>query len=636
MSYVISAPDAMIAVAADLAGLGNGIEAAAAAAALPTTNLLVAGRDEVSAAVAALFGDYARQYHAASAQAVSFHGEFVRALAAAGNRYADAEAANASPLKSLGQALLGHPTAPKSTSSATGDVSGQGGAATTSSSTAQNPVTSTVNAGQSAFAMAASPDGKYVYVANFMSPTGQMDGTVSIINTSTKAVTTVHTGITRVDQIVVSPNGKEVYVAGESVTGGTAKEAVVAINTATKTASAPIVVSNVYYEQSETTTYMAINPDGSRLYVAGYTGTTTPTGNTIAVINTATNSVVGTVPLNNGVLGGEEYLAVAPNGSSVYADNGSTLTVINTASNMVTATIPTGGGTQFGLGTVVSPDGKYVYVENTHNVSIIDTATNTVAGTISPPNYPPTLDGGLAISPDGKYLYIPAMTTDGTTASASLLVFDTATGGIGNPIPISSNVSAALSPHTVVSPDGHYVYEASPQLGTLTILDTVHATISDPIQVAAPNYLGAITATDSRAFVANNGTVPYSTVGFVNPTLASYHPLADGTGLTGTTTPGVTPTPIPPPPWWPSWLPEPTFPNIGLPDLNLPDIGLPNPNLNFPPIDWGNIPWGYIPGVNAVVDAHSLGVDLAHGNWGSAALDTAKIIKDIGGILRFL
>lgn len=60
MSFVIAAPEALVAVASDLAGIGSALAEANAAALAPTTALLAAGADEVSAAIAALFGAHGR------------------------------------------------------------------------------------------------------------------------------------------------------------------------------------------------------------------------------------------------------------------------------------------------------------------------------------------------------------------------------------------------------------------------------------------------------------------------------------------------------------------------------------------------------------------------------------------------
>src|SRR6185437_14529770 len=92
--------------AANLAGLGSWISAADAAAATPTTGVLAAGADEVSAAIASLFSSHAQDYQALSARAATFHTEFVQAMGNANYAYAAAEAANAGPLQTLVQDLL--------------------------------------------------------------------------------------------------------------------------------------------------------------------------------------------------------------------------------------------------------------------------------------------------------------------------------------------------------------------------------------------------------------------------------------------------------------------------------------------------------------------------------------------------
>lgn len=61
MSFVIAVPEFLSAAATDLANLGSTISAANAAASIPTTGVLAAGADDVSAAIAALFGAHARR-----------------------------------------------------------------------------------------------------------------------------------------------------------------------------------------------------------------------------------------------------------------------------------------------------------------------------------------------------------------------------------------------------------------------------------------------------------------------------------------------------------------------------------------------------------------------------------------------
>jgi hypothetical protein len=63
-SYVIATPESLAAGAASLSGIGSAIGQAGAAAAATTTQVLPAAGDEVSAAIAKLFGSYSQEYHA--------------------------------------------------------------------------------------------------------------------------------------------------------------------------------------------------------------------------------------------------------------------------------------------------------------------------------------------------------------------------------------------------------------------------------------------------------------------------------------------------------------------------------------------------------------------------------------------
>ena len=105
MSYVIAAPDMLAAAAADVAGIGLSLSEAHAAAAGPTTGILAAAEDEVSAAIASLFSSHGTAFQALSAQAADFHSQFVQALNSAGGTYAAAEAANAGLLQTVAQAV---------------------------------------------------------------------------------------------------------------------------------------------------------------------------------------------------------------------------------------------------------------------------------------------------------------------------------------------------------------------------------------------------------------------------------------------------------------------------------------------------------------------------------------------------
>ncbi len=139
MSLVIATPQLLATAALDLASIGSQVSAANAAAAMPTTEVVAAAADEVSAAIAGLFGAHARQYQALSVQVAAFHEQFVQALTAAAGRYASTEAAversllgavNAPTEALLGRPLIGNGadgTAPGQPGAAGGLLFGNGG-----------------------------------------------------------------------------------------------------------------------------------------------------------------------------------------------------------------------------------------------------------------------------------------------------------------------------------------------------------------------------------------------------------------------------------------------------------------------------------------------------------------------------
>lgn len=101
MSYVVAAPDFLLTAAQDLAAMGSAVQAASAGAARSTTSVLAAATDDVSTAMAALFGAYGQEYQAVTKQAAQFHERFVDGLAANVNAYVTAEAANVAEVTTL-------------------------------------------------------------------------------------------------------------------------------------------------------------------------------------------------------------------------------------------------------------------------------------------------------------------------------------------------------------------------------------------------------------------------------------------------------------------------------------------------------------------------------------------------------
>jgi PPE-repeat protein len=108
MSFVTAAPEMVASAASDLASIGSTIGEANAAAAAPTTGVLPAAADEVSAGIASLFGSHAQVFQALSARAASFHQQFVQLMTGTAAQYVSAEAANASPMTTLTVPSLGY------------------------------------------------------------------------------------------------------------------------------------------------------------------------------------------------------------------------------------------------------------------------------------------------------------------------------------------------------------------------------------------------------------------------------------------------------------------------------------------------------------------------------------------------
>jgi hypothetical protein len=111
MSFVIATPDLVQGAAQDLAGIRSSLAEATAIAAGPTTGVAAAAQDEVSIAIASMFGGVGQEFQALSAQAQAFHAEFVSAMNAGAAAYVSAEAAAGQTLMSAtaapAQALFG-------------------------------------------------------------------------------------------------------------------------------------------------------------------------------------------------------------------------------------------------------------------------------------------------------------------------------------------------------------------------------------------------------------------------------------------------------------------------------------------------------------------------------------------------
>lgn len=109
----------------------------------------------------------------------------------------------------------------------------------------------------------------------------------------------------------------------------------------------------------------AVSPDGATLLVPEF-GSFNPyvIGDTVAVIDTATDTVTGTIAVGMQ----PEDVAFTPDGSYAFVTNagGATVSVIDMATQTVVATTPCGEPfATFLYGVAISPDGKLAYVNTT-------------------------------------------------------------------------------------------------------------------------------------------------------------------------------------------------------------------------------------------------------------------------------
>jgi len=225
-------------------------------------------------------------------------------------------------------------------------------------------------------AIAVSPNGEDVYVANYGSRN------VSVISTATNQVTatvTIGAGTTgKPIALAVSPNSAHVYVADQG------HNQIDDIATASNTVAHTIEVGSLA-DPNVTTggdpNILAVNPEGSKLYVASYTG------HGVEDIATATDTVTKTITLQEPATAAPNALAMTPNGCQLYASDyeHNLVDVINVSSDTVTAH-PAIAETEDPTGMSVTPDGSHVYVADrggTARVSVIATSTNTVSSTLA-------------------------------------------------------------------------------------------------------------------------------------------------------------------------------------------------------------------------------------------------------------
>ncbi len=181
-------------------------------------------------------------------------------------------------------------------------------------------------------ALAVTPDGRTVYADN-------ITGTVVPVDTGTgRAGPPIRTGAQE-SGIAVTPDGKTVYVLDGVNT-------VLPISTATSTAGKPITIGPQQAELGA----LVITPDSRTVYVAD------SASGTVVPISTATNKAGR--PIRVGA--SATFLAVTPDGRTVYAVTGDAVVPVSTATKMAGPPVRVPGFTPIAV--VISPDGATAWV----------------------------------------------------------------------------------------------------------------------------------------------------------------------------------------------------------------------------------------------------------------------------------
>lgn len=312
-------------------------------------------------------------------------------------------------------------------------------------------VVATWPVGQNPMAVAVSPDGARIYVAN------RADDTVQVLANDGSTLTTV-AGFSDPNSIALNPDGSRLAVVNQTANSLSIVDTDSWTTTSTSVGTTPLGVSitsdgatayvGSYIDRTvipvdlATATggtaidisiaagYSALTPDDSTLYVTDAAGTTS-----MAVVSTSGPSS------SLASLGRSRSVAISPDGRTGYiAANGSgEVTVFATATNSVLSTIPLSGEPNQ---VALTPDGALLLVTvSDGTLAIIDVRSlvNPTVTTVSVGSSPE----GVATSPDGRFAYV----TDWGADTVSVVRLPTPTGGsVPAPPDILQQVESGAEP----------------------------------------------------------------------------------------------------------------------------------------------------------------------------------------------
>ena len=274
---------------------------------------------------------------------------------------------------------------------------------------------------------------------------------------------------------------------------------------------------------------MVVSPDGSRVFVTGYSeGVDTGADFTTVAYERSTGAQLWVArydgqgsPYDTDVPSG---IAVAPDGGTVFvtgrSDGPTGTNYVTIAYDATTgdqqwlARAPFGSGLPSGV--AVSPDGSTVFVTGTGGINFFlyditiayDATTGTQEWQSTYTNLSTLGSTGLAVSPDGAHVFVVGSEGGGGGSEVTVLSYDAANGDqewVGTYSTTSSNIPNAFA----LSPDGSRLFVA----GYTGPLGTGHGL--DALSVAFDTSTGA--QLWSSVFNGRSGRDDYANAVTVNP-----------------------------------------------------------------------------------------------------------------------
>ena len=334
-----------------------------------------------------------------------------------------------------------------------------------------NQVVATINTGVNPAGMAITPNSRIAYVANNNNYGIAGEDSVSILDLQNNLLLGAiqDPSFSGPYTVTMGIGGTKAYVTNSNGT------TISIINTATNSVSGTIT-------GFDGPSGMVINPAGTRAYVNNYgsdLGVGSGNGTTVRVVDLTTNTIIG-APITVGLA--PAALAMSPDGAFVYVvsyEDGNpgtgSLDVIRTSDNTVIATT-TGFFGPFAI--AITPNGNRAYIANFgsnnfepfgSSVSVVDLSTYQIIGGIEVGIQPSGIaitNNCLAYVTNYNTLYAGPDFTDLTAGQGTVNIIDTRTNTV-----IAPTIVVGQSPANItIAPNGKYAYVSNYTSNTVSVI----------------------------------------------------------------------------------------------------------------------------------------------------------------------